>query len=257
MPDEPEFNRNLLVSFTKVIKPIVTSFDHNNIDNIYRFGKQAGQRPVLIKFKSQLANKDLFQNADLLKEKNLFLAEDRPREERIERGLLRRCLLTLKKANVKAVIKKGEIIVNDVPMNAEQVKREYPHLFREREKTSGEGNLRTGKAASESVQGNLGSQMAGPQRTQPRYTTENGGATSSPLHSPRHSGNVILEQAGTEEEREAALPQYLNLEMSPVITPRTKRKRGEHAHVKIDEYFRPPSFQASQSTSEEKVTKID
>ena len=88
-PDETNNNLELFESVVSVLKAVITTFDQNDIDDLFRLGKQTGNRPILIKFKSQFAKRNFFQHASSLKEKNLSISHDLSKEERLERAHLR------------------------------------------------------------------------------------------------------------------------------------------------------------------------
>lgn len=122
---EPTNEMNVSQQILNIFNTLIRDFEVNTIDDIYLLGKQTHKRPVLIKFKTQIAKRNFFKHAATLRQNKLFLANDLSREERSERRKLKLCVSTLNKISIKASIRKNKILMNGQLFDPDEISKKF------------------------------------------------------------------------------------------------------------------------------------
>lgn len=107
--DSRAINHNLLQSVLKILNDCKIVISEEQIDKISRIGKVAGKRPVIITFKSSLPKSTIYENAQNLKESNIYFSNDfTPSQQQTRRELIK-LKLGLRENGINAAIKGTKI----------------------------------------------------------------------------------------------------------------------------------------------------
>lgn len=119
LEDSDSINSNLFATIDLLFKDIGLQVPDLAIADIYRLGKNKGKRPVIIKFIAERWVKTIFSKLNELKNKNLFITNDRTFEERELRRQLFKKIQELRETGIKARIvnNKIEIAEDIVPVD--------------------------------------------------------------------------------------------------------------------------------------------
>lgn len=154
--DEEDLIDKVLELFTENLKVKVSI---SEINQVYRFGQKNGVRPILVKLVTLHKKFELLKQGVLLKNTNIFIANDLIKEDREKQKILRKHLKIARAENVDARIIKNRLLINDVLFTTDQLIA-----------ISEQGNTNTNTESKELVQNNnnKGKSISKPLPTQGR-----------------------------------------------------------------------------------------
>lgn len=113
LQDTDEINSHLNSVVINIFKKVKLQIPDVAIDDVFRIGKTKGNRPTMIKFISSKWVKMFFGKVGELKSENIFIANDRSKEERENRLILLDQVKKMREEGQNVVLKETKIVVLD------------------------------------------------------------------------------------------------------------------------------------------------
>lgn len=111
--DTDEINTDLHAMVLKTFKKVNLQVPDLAIDDVFRLGKIRGKRPIMIKFISSKWVRLVFGKVRELRNEDIFIANDRSKEERENRRLLLDQVRRIREGGQDAVLKGNKIIIKE------------------------------------------------------------------------------------------------------------------------------------------------
>lgn len=111
--DIPEFNSNLFDTVNRLFEAANLDIPDIAMEDVFRMGKTAGRRPVLVKFISERWVRQVFKNVMELRKMKIFIANDLSPDDRQKRRVLVETCRQLKQSGKNARIKNNRLLIDD------------------------------------------------------------------------------------------------------------------------------------------------
>lgn len=126
MRDIPEFNSDLFDTVNRLFEAANLDIPDIAMADVFRMGKVAGSRPVLVKFISERWVRQVFKNVKELRKMDIFIANDlSPEERQKRRGLVEFCR-QLKQSGKNARIKNNKLLIDGKLCDAPETTQDSP-----------------------------------------------------------------------------------------------------------------------------------
>lgn len=116
-----EGNDILKFTLQKLNQLLEVNIKEEAVNNIYAIGKKKRNRPIIVKFTSNLTKQAVLKNCRKLKGTNISISEELTLEERRKQKILRQHLKEARAKKLNAYIKGENLYINEEIYNAEEL----------------------------------------------------------------------------------------------------------------------------------------
>ena len=107
--DNDDSNRDLIGSVIQIFNEQNININENMIDNVWRIGNNQGQRPVIVRFLTNISKQKVFNKQKELKAAGFNIANDYAKEQRLQYKKLKETVIKGKKKGINCHIKSNKI----------------------------------------------------------------------------------------------------------------------------------------------------